>query len=99
MFGLTKYEKRLKAVEERQDGFSRQMAALQLEWDETYDKIRTLFARIAKRQERAAKDGVQESSTEQPTQEEIPGIAGLTGRAAQVQQQILARRRRINGGG
>lgn len=98
MFGLSKYEKRLKALEEHQDEFRRQMSALQLEWDETYDKVRTLVARLVKRDERAAKASNSETSSPEVTHEEQQSIPGMS-RAQLVQQQILARRRRINGGG
>lgn len=101
MFALWRYEKRLKVVEERQDEFARQMRALELEWDETYDKIRTLFARIAKRAERSSKagdDATTESSLD-PTVSSSEQPSGLSSRAQLIQQQILARRRRINGGG
>lgn len=72
--------------------FEKQMKALQLEWDETYDKVRTLFARIAKRQQRAEAEPTVET-------EGLEGIPGTQTRAQIVQQQILARRRRMNGGG
>jgi hypothetical protein len=82
--------KRLRSAEERLDALEREMKAIQLEWSNVYDKVRTTLAKLAKREERAAK--------EEPEPNVISGSqtpTSLTPRAQEVQRQILARRNRL----
>lgn len=46
---------RLDQLQERQERVERTLKAVQLEWDETYDKLRLLYARLSKRMTEAAK--------------------------------------------
>lgn len=47
--------RRLDALLERVERLERTLKAVQLEWDETYDKLRLLYARLSKRLTEAAK--------------------------------------------
>ncbi len=49
MFESFKATRRLKQMEERMDDFERTMKRIQLEWEETYDKMRLIMQRVAKR--------------------------------------------------
>lgn len=61
--------KRLDELQERLDKFDRVLKALQVEWDEWYDKFRLLYARAAKR----IKDAAQaEDEAPEPAQD-APG--------------------------
>jgi len=88
--------KRLKRIEERLDDLERSIKALELEWSNVYDKVRTTLAKLAKREERAA--------TPVPALDGAPmEIAGavptsLTDRGREIQRQIMARRNRLAGG-
>lgn len=59
MFGKTacgQLEKRIRAVELRCEDLERAHKSLDLEWTETYDKLRKLHSRLAKRDQRARMD-------------------------------------------
>lgn len=47
--------RRLNDLQEHVERLERGVKALQLEWDETYDKLRLLMARLSKRMTEAAK--------------------------------------------
>ena len=98
MFGFLKLAKRLTEAERQLEDCQRQLKHLQLDWDDTYDKLRTIVQRIAKRAERAEK---LESEGEMAEKEGFSatglqlenGVAnGLTPRARSIQAKILARR-------
>lgn len=70
--------------------------SLEAEWSNTYDKLRAMMQRIAKRAEvaeKAVSAGAPDAAAPSPQ-----GVGGrlLTARQLQIQQQIL--RRRANGG-
>lgn len=58
--------RRLDALQERVERNERSLKAVQLEWDETYDKLRLLYARLSKRLTEAAK-------LDQETPQDAPG--------------------------
>jgi len=102
MWNSLKLDKRLQEVERRCDDAERQFKQLQLEWDSTYDKLRAVVQRIAKRAERnveivegkevAEREGFSAASS--PTD----GLTGpLTPRARSIQAKILARRAMFKG--
>jgi len=88
--------KRLKRVEERLDALERIMKALELEWSNVYDKVRTTLAKLAKREERAATPVPPADGTPLEVAGAVP--TSLTDRGREIQRQILARRNRLSGG-
>ncbi len=85
---------------ERVETLERDMRNLRLDWETTYEKIRTLMARLAKRADSlntAHEAGQPGEGTEVlPTAELSPTFSRLTPRQKQIQQQIMVRRQ--NGG-
>ena len=99
MLEFFRVKKELSEIKRRQDELENQFKQIELEWDETYDKVRTLFARIAKRQDRAKGEVLQDQPSPSDASEGfITQNSGLTERQRQVQAQIMARRNRPNGG-
>jgi len=88
--------KRLKRVEERVDALERLMKALELEWSNVYDKVRTTLAKLAKREERAPAPVPSVELTSSTGSSAVP--TSLTERGREIQRQILARRNRLTGG-
>jgi hypothetical protein len=94
------FEDLIKRVEK----LDRQMASLQLDWENAYDRLHQLMGRVSKRAEIAAKaermheeaegnGDLHNSNVEIPPQ--IPGY--LTPRQKQIQLSILAKRRNVGG--
>lgn len=97
MFDGFKGLRRINEHQERIEKLERNLHALELEWENTYDKVRHMMGRIAKR---AAL--VQNADTDQSTLGETvtsvpaltsPHFSGLTERQRAAQMQILARRK------
>lgn len=69
--------RRLDDLNERQDRFERVVKELRLEWDEMYDKMRLLLARLSKRIKDAAQlEGDSPQSPQDapgPTKDRLPG--------------------------
>jgi hypothetical protein len=96
MFGLSRDEKRVKALEESIERIEASFKKLQIEWTETYDKFRQLHWRVAKR----AKQLEEASETpESETTEASPQASSLSSRQEEVNRRILARRQRGGNGG
>lgn len=90
-------ERAIKELKERVDKLEHSARLLELEWSSTYDKFRSILARIAKRQSREA---APESETEAGFQE-AEGIASpktsassLSARQREINERILMRRNR-----
>jgi len=85
---------------ERVETLERDMRNLRLDWETTYEKIRTLMARLAKRADSlsTAAEAGQPGESEQPSETGAlsPQFARLTPRQRQIQIQIM--QRRGNGG-
>jgi len=85
---------------ERVETLERDMRNLRLDWETTYEKIRTLMARLAKRAEKldTAAEAGQPGEGELPTETGSlsPTFSRLTPRQKQIQIQIM--QRRSNGG-
>lgn len=79
----------------------RDMRNLRLDWETTYEKIRTLMARLAKRADKLdtpaspGTEGEGETAIESPLS---PTFSRLTPRQKQIQLQIMQRRAGLNGG-
>lgn len=54
IFSIFRHETRLRAVEDKTDELEREVKQLELEWSSVYDNVRRLFAKIAKRDQRAS---------------------------------------------
>src|SRR6266851_3055936 len=83
-----------KDTQERLDELEIKMRRLEEEWTDVYAKFRVMQMRVAKQAQR-----LDESSQEEPQREEsdgqvAPGLT-LSPRLAKIQQQILARRNRV----
>jgi predicted nuclease with TOPRIM domain len=97
VFGREKAQARLDELQERLEKLERDMRALQLEWESTYDKVRQMMGRIAKRAEmlhEAAEDQGKLYPTN-GTAEELPETPGLTPAQARAQAQVMARRHQL----
>ncbi len=93
--------RRLKQLEDGMENVERALKRIQLEWEDTYDKLRVLMQRIVKRAQRI--EELQESPPERQPEngageaEQEPSASSLSGRAAEINQRILARRNRLSG--
>jgi hypothetical protein len=100
VFGSLKALRRCEKLEEDLLRLKRDFLELQLEWTNTYDKIRTMMGRIAKRAE------VVQRFDEAPAEEVGPAINAnellilnrLPPAQRAVQERILRNRRHMNGG-
>jgi hypothetical protein len=88
MFEQFKASRRLKDVEERLETVERDFKRLRLEWEDSYDKLRTLMQRIAKRAQAVEK--AQETANESDIPSESPSLP-----LDPVSARILARRNRL----
>jgi hypothetical protein len=79
------------------DELQRGHRALDLEWSDYADRFRRMLAKMAKRDERAEQSP--EGEDTQPAEQESVLLNRLTPKQRLIQQQILARRQRPNGGG
>lgn len=94
--------KAISDLEKRIDQLETTVKHLDLEWSSTYDKFRSILARIAKRSERLA--AVESGENSAGFQEASNGSTGSTGllpslnqRQASINELILARRNRLKG--
>lgn len=85
MFEALKHHKRIASVEEAVERLERAMRAMELEWSNTYDKLRMVVAKLAKREQPL------------PPVDPVapPSPSNLTSRAHAINEQILARRNRL----
>jgi hypothetical protein len=100
MFDSFRVKRRVSDLEEEVSKLKRKFAELELDWNNTYDKMRSMMGRIAKRA-----DVVDNAArTERPESEGVdreglttsPLWSKLTARQKQIQMQVL--NRRANGG-
>lgn len=91
--------RRIDDLDERVGKLEREIRRIDLEWTSTYDKFRSILARIAKRSERLASSEepvIAESQGATPTltSDGGPLSSGLSSRQHTINEQILARRNR-----
>ncbi len=89
MFGLAR-QSTVRQLDERLSTAEKALREIQIEWINTYDKLRAAMLRIVKRQER----DVVPQSEEQET-EAAAGGNGLTARQLEVQRNVMMRRNRL----
>lgn len=94
MFERFKVAKRLGELEERQEKLERDFKRLELEWEDTYDRVKRLFHRVAKRAQRM--EGPDAGDSEAAGDLGPPAVAGLDERRSKLQEQILARRGKLS---
>ncbi len=88
MFGLAR-QSTVRQLDERLSTAEAALRRLEIEWINTYDKLRAAMLRIVKRQER---DVVPQS--DEPETEAAAGGNGLSVRQMEVQRQVMMRRNR-----
>lgn len=85
---------------DRMEKLERDSHALQLDWENTYDKIKTMMGRVAKRHEAVLKLEA-DSHTAETADVVTNGQDGvgrlLTPRQMEIQQQVMRRRMGISG--
>jgi len=103
LFRQDKWKTRLTDLEEKVQKLQLQVRALELEWENTYDKMRSMMARQAKRAERmhdeAEQSGVLAPIGDALSPQERVILSHLPPAQRTVQEGILRRRRQTNGGG
>lgn len=92
-------KREIEELQRRVDKLESVSKTLDLEWSSTYDKFRSILARIAKRQERLdatapEAPGSQEPGVDNAFPQTLPG-SSLDSRRSQLNQKILERRARI----
>ena len=102
MFGLSKvdkFKKRIQELEESSERLERGWKNMQLEWGETYDKMKQLNWRVSKRVKTLEAQSPDEDEDLPPGDATplLPSGPPLTQRQQLIQAQVLARRQR-NGG-
>jgi len=85
----------IKELQERVDKLERAARLLELEWSSTYDKFRSILARIAKRQERLASDAGSQEEDGHPVTE-TTSSSSLSQRQQEINARILMRRNRTS---
>jgi len=104
MFGQSRFEKRVKELEESLARIEHAFKKLEIEWTETYDKFRQLHWRVAKRVKQLEESPETGGGEESEAVLSPPDQHGLTPHQSKIQLEILTRRnrRRVgerNGGG
>jgi len=97
MFDSFRRRKEPPELEERVTTAERQLKALQVEWMDTLDRLKTMMHRVIKERQRAVEARGEEISPALP--EDSTGNSessgGLSPRQAEINAQILARRHRV----
>src|SRR6266851_4769480 len=104
MFDTWKLKKRIEELEDTVLKLSRQVTAVQLEWQDSLQRLNTLLARFAKATQRARELSEQEGAqgnegAPQGNSPENPRLGALSPRARLLQQQIEQRRKATAQGG
>jgi len=95
MFERLKVQRRLDDHEEALARVERRLAALEIQWGDTLDRLKSMMGRILKERARteAARDEMEPEALSDGGAGS--GVAGLSSRQAQINAQILARRNRL----
>lgn len=91
-FRLLNDIKKMRNVEDRLEALERSMKSLDMEWSETYDKMRVMMMKIAKRAERLEHE---QPDSAPASPESGEATTSLSGRQHEINQRILARRNRF----
>jgi hypothetical protein len=102
LFRHDKWKTRLEELDEKVTKLQLQVRAMELEWENTYDKMRSMMARQAKRAERmhaeAEEAGALAPIPEALSPQEKVILAHLPPAQRMAQEGILRRRKQQNGG-
>ncbi len=95
-FSDLKTRRAIAELTDRVETVERQLKALRLDWESTYDKMHRIAQRVAKRAERAEADvdpgAVDGAAVDSPTANTLTMGGGLSPRQREIQQQILRQR-------
>ncbi len=98
MFERLKATRRLSEMEERLGAVERSFKAMQLEWQDTYDRLRTMMSRIVKRVQTGhlpIEPPPETDAAADATAGNGPAASSLSERAQKINAVILARRNRM----
>jgi phage shock protein A len=100
LFERFKVEKRVKEQEEALARVERRLTALEIQWSDTLDRLKTMMGRILKERGRteAARVAMGEQEEHLSDEDVASGHNSLSQRQEQINQRILARRNRLGGG-
>ena len=93
MLHFLDHRKQIDELRQELDALRKGFKNLELEWADMYDRIHRTLMKISKRAQRSD-DAERAEGVEAPTSDTTPST--LTGRAAELQARILARRRGNN---
>lgn len=97
MFEALKAAKRLTEVEDGMSRMDRRLTALEVQWGDTLDRLKTMMGRLYKertRQDRVANYASPEGPANLSDEDVAAGISSLSPRQQEISAQIMARRRR-----
>jgi len=99
-WSLFKSKNSLGALEARVKALEDERKQMLLEWDDTFERFRLLYARLSKRVKQLQGSVTTEDTQAGVSAEETAGtsLSALTPRQQMIQTKILERRRRVNGG-
>lgn len=92
MFDTSRLKERVSELEDEVAGLKREFKGLELEWEQMYDKFRTLLARLNKRAEREEK-GPEAPRTDEPADPRQLSLTPEADRLAKLNEQIRKNRR------
>jgi hypothetical protein len=98
MFDTFKVSRRLKEQEEAMERVERRLTALEIQWTDTLDRLKTMMGRLIKeraRTEKASEIIAPGSSESDASDNSDAGGHGWTPAQLTAQQRILARRNRM----
>lgn len=100
MWGNLKALRRCQELEEQVQKLRREFLELQLDWSNSYDKLKTMMQRVAKRAEVVQRYQQHEEEEAAPTfsANEQLMLNRLPPHQRRIQEQILLRRKAANGG-
>jgi len=102
LFRQDKWKTKLENLDDRVEKLERELRALALEWENTYDKMRSMMGRMAKRAERMHDEAEQHGELTPAnfglSPQERVILSHLPPAQRAVQEGILRRRRQTNGG-
>jgi len=98
MFDGYRDHQKIVGLDERLTTVERQFKAMQVEWCDTLDRLRTMMLRMRKEAERSEAAHAEEMPQTNLSDEDVSSgqtaLPGLTERQAEITQRILARRNR-----
>lgn len=97
MLAFFQHKKQIEELRHELDTLKKAFGNVELEWSEMYDRMRRMLLKISKRQERLdASEDTQPVEGEDVTR--VQSTSSLSPRQQQISDQIVARRKKVNGG-